>query len=377
MHREIGKQLLDRYLDGSATEAECKVVDSWYATQGFKSMSSFDNMEDYERIKKEMWEALRRDGEYTQIRRLRWRYATAVAALLLIGFVWFYANKEQSPNGELPVVERGVKPGTIGATLTLADGRKIKLAEANAGELAETSGVTVSKSKDGLLVYEIKSINSEVSAGQSNTLSTSKGETYMMILPDQSKVWLNAASSLTFQTNIKYGGFRKVKLKGEAYFEVAQDKLPFVVETSSQSVDVLGTHFNIDAYNEQEGVKTTLLEGAVRITSGSHQQYLKPGQQAINRGGLLTVHDQDTESAVAWKDGYFKFNDNLKTVMQVLARWYDVELVFAPDAPIQTKLWGYISRANNLDDVLRQLERTNQVSFAIVGRKVIVNKAKY
>src|SRR5699024_1216040 len=186
-----------------------------------------------------------------------------------------------------------------------------------------------------------------------NILTTSKGETYQVLLPDGSKVWLNSASSLSFPSNIgENGEERIVKLEGEGYFEIAKASSPFIVETSTQKVKVLGTHFNIDAYTENLGlVKTTLIEGKINVLTNRDFQNLTPGEQAINKRGNIVVNQEDVEAVVAWKNGYFKFDGNIIEIMATIGRWYDVDITFSQDVPKEVKLWGYVSRSNDLISV--------------------------
>lgn len=264
--------------------------------------------------------------------------------------------------------------GKNAAILTLADGRKIDLLKAENGRLTEESGVAIRKTAYGKLVYEVKEVSTRVNNEKYlNTISTPKGGQYQVILPDETIVWLNAASSIRFPagfTNLKQ---RKVQLSGEAYFEVAKDKQhPFIVETGQQEVEVLGTHFNLNAYGDEQNVKTTLLEGSVRVLSGKDLVVLKPGQQSLLHNHTLDVANADTEEAVAWKNGYFKFNSEpLPSIMRKLSRWYDVEVVYE-GKPGNDRFGGTISRYKNLADVLEMLESTKLVKFKVEGRKIIV-----
>jgi len=201
------------------------------------------------------------------------------------------------------------------------------------------------------------------------------GGEYQVVLADGTKVWLNALSSIRFPTSFK-GSERKVEITGEAYFEVAKNaRMPFRVIGGSQTVEVLGTHFNINAYPDESAVATTLLEGSVKVAMHDGQaKVLKPGEQALifKENNSFRVKEVDAEDAVAWKNGYFQFNDDdLKTIMNQLSRWYNVEIVYQ-QANLDQKFGGTISRSKNLSQVLRILELTGNVRFRVEGRRITV-----
>ncbi|MPT34290.1 MAG: DUF4974 domain-containing protein, partial [Flavobacterium sp.] len=278
------------------------------------------------------------------------------------------------------VLTEDVKPGKQAATLTLADGRKIFLSDAINGKIAEESGVQITKDKNGLITYEISDDQSEPNS--TNTLSTSRGETYQVILPDKSKVWLNAASSITYSTSLKERGEeRRILLSGEAYFEVAKDRTrPFIVKTNTQEVKVLGTHFNVNSYENESTVKTTLIEGSIivkpTISTNIKAKKLIPGQQAdLNKSSLL-IYKADIESVLAWKNGLFTFNEaSVLEVMQQISRWYDIDVEYKGVIPDE-KISGGISRQSDLKAVLKMLELINikyQLENSASGKKIIIN----
>ncbi len=190
-----------------------------------------------------------------------------------------------------------------------------------------------------------------------NTLSAPTGGQFQLVLPDGSKVWLNSSSSIRFPTEFS-GEERKVELTGEAYFEVAKNPtLPFRVSVSGMYVEVLGTHFNIMAYGDESSIKTTLLEGSVRVTKGSSAKVLTPGQQSkMNLKGDINVVDADLEQVIAWKNGYFQFSsDDIETIMRQVARWYDIKVVYKDKIP-GGGFSGIVSRKNNISRVLKILQ---------------------
>lgn len=305
----------------------------------------------------------------------------AVLALAVFG-IYFYNYKPAFGFDSTRLIANDIKPGKVGATLTLANGKRIRLGDAANGEIAKESGISISKTADGQIVYEIKSGTGN--PNMLNTLSTSKGETYVVTLPDQSKVWLNAASSLTYTTGLTEQGIRKIRLSGEAYFEVFKDPThPFVVESGNQQVEVLGTHFNVNAYDDENQKKTTLLEGSVKVSLPSSQQslarrelkdvVLSPGQQSNLQGEALRVSQADTEEVMAWKNGDFIFKDeSIESIMRIVSRWYNVDVVFEDELTKNIKLGGFVSRSKNISAVLTMMELTKRVQFKVAGRKIIV-----
>ena len=305
---------------------------------------------------------------------IKWRQVVAIAAALafVISGIWFFKSTTVTDNAKTTAYEADIAPGKIGATLTLANGKKIRLYDAKNGELAKEAGITINKSANGQLVYEIASDKS--STGRINTLSTSRGETYKVQLPDGTQIWLNAASSLTYTTNLIRNGKRVVQLDGEAYFEVSKDKMhPFVVESKGQSVEVLGTHFNLNAYQDEPQMATTLLEGSVKVNVNGRTQLIRPGQQAVNRGGRIQVNEVSLDDVTDWKEGDFFLNHvDFKTVMRKISRWYDVEIVYDVAVPEDLESGGWLSRRNNLSTVLKAIEGTGLAKFKIEGKKVHV-----
>ncbi len=308
------------------------------------------------------------------VRRSRlWPKLAIAAAILLVAFgasFFFYTSEPVTRHLE---IAHDIAPGKIGATLTLANGKKIRLSDVANGEIIKESGISISKTTDGQLVYQIKAVKGN--PNQTNTLTTARGETYMVMLPDQSKVWLNAASSLTYGIALPSVGARKLKLSGEAYFEVAKDKIhPFIVESGKQQVEVLGTHFNVNAYPEEKIYRTTLLEGSVKVADGAQMSMLVPGNQAANADGNIKISNVDTDLAVAWKNNNFIFDRlDIKDIMRMIERWYDVEVIYTEEFPSRT-FWGSVSRFDNISKVLISLELTGNVHFEVKGRKIYVSR---
>jgi len=305
---------------------------------------------------------------------LKWKYAlgaAAVLALVMLSILFFV--KQDIINSTPKVTQQtDVAPGKVGATLTLADGKQIRLSEMKNGASLQQAGIKISKSASGQLTYEFAEVKG--SGSMVNTLSTAKGETYKVRLPDGTLIWLNAASSLTYTANLLQHNQRVVHLDGEAYFEVAKDQRhPFVVVSNGQSVKVLGTHFNVNAYKDEPQIATTLLEGAVEVSMKGLCKRIKPGQQVVTEGKSLRVNQVNVDDVTDWKEGDFYLNHvDFKTAMRKIARWYDVEVVYDAAVPNDLEYGGWMSRKNNLSTVLKAIEGTGLAKFKIEGKKIYV-----
>lgn len=307
-------------------------------------------------------------------RRLYWKIAAAAVAVITCAVGLFsYVLQPQEMNIEANEMVNDAAPGGNRATLTLSDGRAIFLDEADEGAIAEENGFSIRKTADGQLQYELIAQNSKKEA--MNTISTPQGGQYQIILPDGTTVWLNASSSLTYPTAF-HGQERRVTLTGEGYFEVRshQGSKPFIVESANQRVEVLGTHFNVNAYPNEISVNTTLLEGSVKIVAGQETVFIMPGEQSqVGEGGIL-IAGVDVESAVDWKNGDFIFVDeDLTSIMRKVARWYDVEVVYEKNMTIETYT-GRISRQKNLSEVLRILELSGGLHFKIENKTLYLSQ---
>lgn len=303
---------------------------------------------------------------------------TIVAAAAIAGclyFVYKYNSKDIiNTSDEHVQVLNDLAPGGKRATLTLADGRTIALDNANTGQLATVAGTVISKTSDGELIYQDQTPGSDVV--QSNIVSIPRGGEYQLQLPDGTKVWLNAATKIEYPTRFN-AAERRVKVTGEAYFEVTKDaEHPFIVETDKQEIKVLGTHFNVNTYNTGKTV-TTLAEGSVKVSSSEGSKLLKPGQQSILFNGSLEVESADMESALAWKNGLLFFRDApLQTVLAEVSRWYDVDVQYN-GKPTQELFTGSVSRASNLSAMLRILQLTGVKTKLVAegnSRKLIIEQ---
>lgn len=312
-------------------------------------------------------------------KRLKWLpYAAAAILIAAIGTGLFLYDRLNQPGSQLVQLPGGdIQPGGNRAVLRLADGRKILLNE-------DQSGIVLS---DEEITYKGGDPLANLNAGDQSDgsvpwleLTTPKGGTYQVTLPDGTNVWLNAGSVLRYPARFDREQ-RTVELLGEAYFEVAQlrarnRKVPFLVKTPEQTVEVLGTKFNLSAYADDANVKTTLVEGSVRIASATDQYrpiVLKPGQQSVQEAGILAVADVDVRPFFAWKEGYFHFKSTpFSDVVKQMTRWYDIDVVFKGSVPIQT-FSGKMSRNVSLQNVLKFFEGSG-VKFTVEDGKLIVNE---
>jgi transmembrane sensor len=307
-----------------------------------------------------------------------WKPYMVAASLFFLVITSLYlhnyklSNKTKSPKA----YNQKIRPGGNNAYLTLSNGKKIALNDKKDGVLAMQNGVQILKTGDGRITYSVTGTNM-VTDNSYNVIETPKGGQYQITLPDGTRVWLNAASSLKYPSAFK-GNERKVELSGEAYFEVSKNKaMPFKVMTNTQTVEVLGTHFNINGYSEELVTKTTLLEGSVSVKNNHNTTsvVISPGQQArimANVNDKIGVVEADTEEVMAWKNNYFRFNnENIKSVMRKISRWYDVNVEYEGNISDE-EFNGTISRTKNIAQVLEMLEDTKSVHFKVEGRRIVV-----
>lgn len=312
----------------------------------------------------------------------KWWLGAAAAVVILFGAGIYLLNK---PQKRVVVVQsqeerfkNEVAPGGNKAILTLGNGSAIVLDTAKNGTIAQQGGIKVLKLADGQLVYAGKEGHDIVY----NRVSTPRGGEYKLSLPDGTMIWLNSGSSIRYPTSFT-GNERKVEVSGEAYFEVARDVArPFKVKIISAmgdggEVQVLGTHFNINSYDDEAGIRTTLLEGSVKVLAGGDGVLLEPGQQAevrVTKGGagpIRLIRDADAGDAVAWVKGIFKFKQvTIGPLMRAIARWYDVDVEY--EGTVNSHFILTIPRNLPVTDVFKILEQTGEVHFKIEGKKVTV-----
>ncbi|HEX3024922.1 MAG TPA: FecR domain-containing protein [Chitinophagaceae bacterium] len=311
-----------------------------------------------------------------KIRRIYNRVAVAASiAILSVGSYFFISNHQSSnkKNTTSVIVLHDVKaPTTDKATLTLSNGKIIILDSVNTGSLAQEGAANANKINDSKLLFIGNPATAKV---EYQTLQIPRGSKPIQLqLADGSQVWLNSASSITFP-NIFIGNQRNVTITGEAYFEVAHNTAqPFIVKVNEMKVEVLGTHFNINSYSDEDEIKTTLLEGRIKINTSADTKILNPEQQAqLNKAGSLKViHHVNINEVIAWKEGDFIFeNSNIYEIMKQLQRWYDVDVEFN-NQNIHQHFTGIISRNVSLMKVLKMLEKSSSIQFSINNKKVII-----
>lgn len=368
MNEEQAEELIRKYNEGSASKEETRLVENWFVKQSEIRQRTPADL-DYQSIKLNMWLNVdRRIGHTLKKVSFNFRIATAAAAILLIAVTAVLFHFAHRNGVESQFVKNDVKPGQNKAVLTLSDGHKISLNDATNGEVAAQAGVRISKDANGQLIYHLTGKGPGNSTQKYNTLEVPRGGQWQVILPDSSKVFLNALTSLRYPVTFSKKE-RRVELNGEAYFEITHHKeSPFRVVTSGQVVEVLGTHFNINAYPDEPNVKTTLLEGRVNVNG----IILKPNQQSVlSPDHQLSIINVDVANVVAWKEGLFKFDHtDLKTLMRQISRWYNVDVVYE-GAVNNEQFFGKIERSYTLSEVLKVLE-LGKVHFRLEGRTIIV-----
>ena len=389
-HRQELIKIFRKYLDGTATSEEKRFVEAWYESFE-KEPDVLDNhtkteqqmLEDrMEQVLKMQIDIDRPYSVWKRIgRNLTLSRATAAAVLiLLLAGSWRYFTNERLPKTSRAYIsaEQEIAPGGNRAVLTLSNGTQIVLDSASTGMLARQGSTIIHKLEDGLVSYS----GGVPQAGQDfNTITAPAGGKYSVVLPDGSRVWLNAESSITFPT-VFSPEERSVKISGEVYFEIAKEaRRPFSVQVGAlQKVRVLGTHFNINAYHDEGQITTTLLEGSVEITAPAGQTspvMLKPGEQAAfsGKGKIRVQNNINTEEIIAWKNGMFQFEKaDIESVMRQLSRWYNVEVVYKGPIP-DRKFSGKISRKENASGVLDILKFTG-LNFEINALPTRSSKGK-
>jgi hypothetical protein len=391
-------RLVKKVLNGQATPEEKQFLEKYY---DYFDKDEFEPVSLSPDQKKQLEDRIlqninlgsggKNKGRMTSLFKNRFLKIAAVAAMLIAVAYACYQypssghHNDHSVKQNVSYHQGAILPGGNKAILTLSNGSSIVLDSAHNGGILATQGNTrVSKANSGRLVYSRQpdgnhpkgtSAEPKTAIGY-NTLRTPRGGQYQLRLPDGTDVWLNSASSITFPTAFTAKA-RKVVLTGEGYFEVAENKdQPFIVQVGAVEIEDLGTHFNVMAYNNESVMKTTLLEGSVRVTSGNKRALLKPGQQAVthpNTPGNIRISKVNTADAIAWKNGFFSFHStDIHEIMRQIARWYDVDVSYGDS--LDVFLNGSISRSAKVSEVFKMLELTGELRFDIRGKKIIVKQ---
>jgi len=369
--------LLKKYQEGTLSNEDKDKVDAWYLHKASNSnlqLNEYELEDSYQYLKSNL--PLKQEIKVIRI----WpRVAVAASIAILLGTGIFYFTKTKEQPVQVAEKPQEIAPGGNRGILTLSNGKQIVLADISAKDTIAKEGeedeVTIKMGANGVITYIINPNTDTSKAGANlfNTLSTPTGGQYNIVLADGTKVYLNAVSSIKYPTQFN-GDQRIVELDGEAYFEVAKNKnKPFIVKSGDQDIEVLGTHFNVHAYDNESVVKTTLLEGSVAVSYKNQKAILKPGQQSnvSDKFTKITIKQVDTEAAIAWKNGRFKFdNADLKTVMRQLERWYGIKVEYRGDVS-DVRFNGGTFMNKNLSEVLKVLELSN-IKFKVEGKTIIV-----
>ncbi len=386
--------LLRKHLKGNLTPEELQELNTWIAAS-----------EQHQRLWKEIndagaqQEAIKQIAQYNgeaalkvflakhspgPARRMyslwRWQWAAAVLVIALAAGAYFLLpSKQQAPAGFAHNAATGdIAPGKNGAILKLADGSQVALDSLQNGTVATQNGATIVLSNGQLVYNPGATTNNDVAY---NIITTPNGRQFRVTLPDGTQAWLNAASSIRYPV-VFAGKHRNVEVTGEVYFEVAQNAaMPFQVAVGSHArIDVLGTRFNVNAYDNEESLNTTLLEGAVRVVplkplaETGNGIVLRPGQQLQLSDKARVIDRADIDKIMAWKNGFFDFDGmDLRYAMKQVARWYDVEIVYRGNIP-DIKFYGKINRNISLAGLIRGLSGTGVHLNIEEGKRLVVTQ---
>lgn len=365
-------ELAAKWVNGTITAEEKVYYEKWYADFNDAETTVYDSSitssaELGQKILTKLQNRIGKD-EKPVYRQIGW-ISIAASFIILISIGIYFSVVKRAPVEYAVNKTNNIRPGGNLATLHLANGQTIILNNAANGSLVKLGDDSVTKAAGAISYAALKSSLDN----QYDTLSIPRGGTYQLTLADGSRIWLNSSSAIRFPENFNSKERKVELLYGEAYFEIAHnaDK-PFRVAAQSQTVEVLGTHFNISSYAEEPTIKTTLLEGSVKVSAPNGMEVIKPGQQAIVGNGQISVTEVNTEEAVAWKNGYFRFNgEKIETIMRKLSRWYNIEVRYEGTPPDE-EYNAAISRYRGINEVLKELEYAKSVHFKIEGRRVTV-----
>lgn len=377
-------KLIIKKINDTLSPQEESIFDTWY-NESVSNRDYFKRVQnnfetDIEDVDLDLaWNVITKKITPERNKKSYHKYAIAASVALLLGTGIFYFTKTKAQIIQVAEKPQEIAPGGNRGILTLSNGKQIVLSDISAKDTIAKEGekeeVTIKMNANGVITYIINpnTVPSKENQNAFNTLSTPTGGQYNIVLADGTKVYLNAVSSIKYPTQFN-GDQRIVELDGEAYFEVAKNKnKPFIVKSGDQDIEVLGTHFNVHAYNNESVVKTTLLEGSVAVRYKNQNAILKPGQQSnvSEKFNKIAIRNVDTEATIAWKNGRFKFdNADLKTVMRQLERWYGVKVEYRGDVS-DVRFNGGTFMNKNLSEVLKVLELSN-IKFKVEGKTIIV-----
>lgn len=369
-------QLYKKFLEGRCTDEEKERLlayqDQWAFEENDQELT-----EEERAVKLKTYHAITKTLSKRPVRLKYWYYAAAAVLVIVGSTLWLLPdNQPEKPAATVAATIKTKndslhKPGGNVAILTLGNGSQLRLDQVKTGALTVSGASFVQKVNNGHLVY-----NDNAAAVTYNTITVPRGNLFRLTLPDGTEVWLNAETSLIFPTRFT-GSNRQVELKGEAYFEVAKaSDMPFRVKANGTVVDVLGTHFNVSAYPEEKQVKTTLLEGSVKLSNNFTQTVIQPGQEgSLNiSSNTIKIAQARGNEAIAWKDGLFIFhNEGIASILKKAERWYDVDVVYEGDVP-DNEFGGSISKYKDISELLHVIEMTTTIHYKIEGRRVTIMK---
>lgn len=368
-------QLAGKMLSGDITAEEREEFEQWYRSfdDTLHEQPSAETVEELQaRLHRQILDkaGLAKSEERPKIRY--WpRVAVAASVLIMLSAGLYFLNYKApgKPEQVASIVNTDLPPGSRSAVLELADNRQIILNDAKAGTLARQGGTRILKTADNKVIYQTDKVSSEVLY---NKVTTKRGNYYPITLSDGTVAILDAGSSIRYPATFT-GNERRVEITGQVYFEVKHNaKMPFRVSVKGQVIEDLGTSFNVNAYDDEPGIKTTLIEGSIMI---NNRYMLLPGQQAIVANGNVNVEKADIEQAIAWKNGRFKFNETpIVDVMRQLSRWYDVKIEY-PDGLPKTVFSGGMYRdlnASQVLDILRFCKVRFEIKDSPKGKKILV-----
>ena len=374
------KELLYRYKNNTASEQEKALIESWYLQHQEEELTAY-TLEERLQDAGAVWANLHHEKAARRLTPVLLRITVAASVIIALSFGTYYILGHKRPTKQIVKVKpHDIAPGSNKAILTLANGNKISITDAKKGVISQQAGIQIAKNKKGQIVYIINraGITNTTSDNKAdylvyNTLTTPRGGQTSVTLSDGTVAYLDAGSSIKFPV-IFTGNERRVAITGQVYFEVVHNAAkPFRVSVKGQTIEDIGTSFNINAYDDEPAIKTTLLSGSVRVTKGDEMATLKPGQQASTwfDCNCIKVKEVDTEAATAWKNGYFHFDDNnIQEVMRQLARWYNVDIKYDGQLPPRN-FSGEISRNVNASQILDILS-FKKIHYKIEDKTIVI-----
>lgn len=379
-------ELLEKLEKGIASQTEIDQLNNWYHSfdDSLVEINEKDNLSSLKYRLAFRKSALLRAKKSPPFQLSHWMGRAAIFLLLISSLGAYFLFFQQSSPGTISRQQAPksspIKPGGDRAILTLANGETVILDSTHNGLIGTQGEIKIEKLNNGQLAYRV---NGQLYPSPNtviyNTISTPRGGQYKVTLSDGSRIWLNAESSIRFPVAFT-ATQRKVEITGEVYFEIAKDtQRPFIVKSPGSEVEVLGTHFNLNAYDDEGVIRTTLLEGKIKVTAQNNlasQQTLTPGQQSIQeKEKIRVVNNADTEAATAWIKGRFQFKSaDLRSILRQIGRWYDVEVEYVGNVDLH--FTGQLTRNEEVSKVFEKLELTGEVKFKTEGRKIIVSRFK-